>query len=66
MNVLCGFLVAPKILVCAWFSLLKAARVLQVWWKVAAHFVENLWLLVLRESMMQSFSLALNVHTSAQ
>ena len=29
-----------------WFSLLNVARVLQVWWKVAAHFGENLWLLV--------------------
>ena len=29
-----------------WFSFFKAARVLQVWWKVAAHLRENLWLLV--------------------
>ena len=29
-----------------WFSLLNVARVLQVWWKVAAHFGENFWLLV--------------------
>ena len=36
------------------------ARVLQVWWKVAAHFEENLWLFF-RELMMQSPSLALNV-----
>ena len=29
-----------------WFSFFKAPCVLQVWWKVATHFGENLWLLV--------------------
>ena len=41
-------------------SLVDWQRVCSKWWKVAAHFEENLWLF-LRELMMQSPSLALNV-----
>ena len=72
----CGVLRLPlhcRLCVQLWKDLLVRQLKLQyihVWYlkggNVAAHFEENLWLLVPRESMMQSPSLALNVHASAQ
>ena len=72
----CGVLRLPlhcRLCVQLWKDLLVRQLKLQyihVWYlkggNVAAHFEENLWLLVPRESMMQSPSLALNVHASAR
>ena len=72
----CGVLRLPlhcRLCVQLWKDLLVRQLKLQyihVWYlkggNMAAHFEENLWLLVPRESMMQSPSLALNVHASAQ